>query len=166
MSHEQATNEYLEAEEAIARLGKNLNKRVMQMFDKASADYDELNAKKRIVENDKQKIQTVCWPEGSGGQQQCYGDVHAQAAAFAGHCSCCHLNCSHRACCRTLTGSVFCLRWDAKPMHIPRNAYGTVPATTPVFATCTYHDCHTSACDCTGSLKVYSFLSHMRLVSR
>ncbi|KAK9829006.1 hypothetical protein WJX72_003368 [[Myrmecia] bisecta] len=55
----QATQEYLDAEAAIARLGKNLNKRVMQMYDKANAEYDELTAKKRIVENDKQKIQTV-----------------------------------------------------------------------------------------------------------
>ena len=34
---------------------------VMQMFDKAEAGYRELSEKKRIVENDKDKIRRVRW---------------------------------------------------------------------------------------------------------
>lgn len=34
---------------------------VMQMFDKAEAEYRELSEKKRIVENDKDKIRKVSW---------------------------------------------------------------------------------------------------------
>jgi len=33
----------------------------MQMFDKAEAEYRELSEKKRIVENDKDKIRKVSW---------------------------------------------------------------------------------------------------------
>ena len=35
---------------------------VMQMFDKAEAEYRELSEKKRIVENDKDKIRKVGFP--------------------------------------------------------------------------------------------------------
>lgn len=35
---------------------------VMQMFDKAEAEYRELSEKKRIVENDKEKIRKVSAP--------------------------------------------------------------------------------------------------------
>ena len=51
--------------DADARQGSTLRKRlsagvqVMQMFDKAEAEYRELSEKKRIVENDKDKIRKV-----------------------------------------------------------------------------------------------------------
>lgn len=36
-----------------------VDEQVMQMFDKAEAEYRELSEKKRIVENDKEKIKRV-----------------------------------------------------------------------------------------------------------
>ncbi|BDA47769.1 Structural maintenance of chromosomes protein 2 [Coccomyxa sp. Obi] len=51
--------EYRQLEETLQGLSKTLNKKVMQMFDKAESEYRELSEKKRIVENDKEKIKKV-----------------------------------------------------------------------------------------------------------
>ena len=40
-------------------LGKKINKKVMGMFEKAEQEYQDVMAKKRIVENDKRKIELV-----------------------------------------------------------------------------------------------------------
>ncbi|EIE18219.1 RecF/RecN/SMC protein [Coccomyxa subellipsoidea C-169] len=56
---EAAFAEYKKLEDTLQGLSKTLNKRVMQMFDKAEAEYRELSEKKRIVENDKEKIKKV-----------------------------------------------------------------------------------------------------------
>ncbi|KAK9836025.1 hypothetical protein WJX81_006911 [Elliptochloris bilobata] len=56
---EAAFAELEKAEDTLGRLGKGLNKRVMQMFDKAEAEFRELSDKRGIVENDKSKIQKV-----------------------------------------------------------------------------------------------------------
>lgn len=47
----------LEAEQE--KLGKSVNKKVLGMFDKAEAEYKELTEKRRIVLNDKSKIEAV-----------------------------------------------------------------------------------------------------------
>ena len=39
------------------KLGKKINKKVMGMFEKAEQEYQEVMEKKRIVENDKRKIE-------------------------------------------------------------------------------------------------------------
>ena len=41
------------------RLGKKVNKKVMGMFEKAEQEYQEVVNKKRIIENDKRKIEAV-----------------------------------------------------------------------------------------------------------
>jgi structural maintenance of chromosome 2 len=41
------------------KLGKKINKKVMGMFDKAEEEYQEVMNKKRIIENDKAKIERV-----------------------------------------------------------------------------------------------------------
>ena len=48
-----------EVVEQQERLGKKINKKVMGMFDKAEQEYQEVMEKKRIVENDKMKIEAV-----------------------------------------------------------------------------------------------------------
>mmetsp|Transcript_6733 Transcript_6733/g.15727 ORF Transcript_6733/g.15727 Transcript_6733/m.15727 type:complete len:1178 (-) Transcript_6733:176-3709(-) len=48
-----------EVAEQQERLGKKINKKVMGMFDKAEQEYQEVMDKKRIVENDKMKIEAV-----------------------------------------------------------------------------------------------------------
>jgi structural maintenance of chromosome 2 len=40
-------------------LGKKINKKVMGMFEKAEQEYQDVMEKKRIVENDKRKIEMV-----------------------------------------------------------------------------------------------------------
>ncbi|XP_043213989.1 structural maintenance of chromosomes protein 2-like [Amphibalanus amphitrite] len=46
-------------EEARSKLGKSINKRAMKMLGKAEEQFNDLMRKKRIVENDKTKIETV-----------------------------------------------------------------------------------------------------------
>lgn len=48
-----------ELEAAQAQLGKRINKKVMSMFERAEQEYADLTNKKRIVENDKAKIEAV-----------------------------------------------------------------------------------------------------------
>lgn len=43
----------------VEGMSNRVNKRVMQMYDKASQEYAELSKKKATVENDKNKIETV-----------------------------------------------------------------------------------------------------------
>eukprot|EP00958_Prasinococcus_capsulatus_P019684 scaffold2455_cov387-Prasinococcus_capsulatus_cf.AAC.15 len=52
-----AKSELKKAESAQDKLAKNVNKKVMTMFDKAEQEYRELEEKKRIVLNDKAKIE-------------------------------------------------------------------------------------------------------------
>jgi structural maintenance of chromosome 2 len=47
------------ARKTIDTLAKKVNKKVMQMFEKAEEEYTELKRKKDVVENDKQKIREV-----------------------------------------------------------------------------------------------------------
>lgn len=47
------------ANSAIAGLSKKVNKKVMQMFEKAEQEYNELKRKKDVVENDKGRIELV-----------------------------------------------------------------------------------------------------------
>ena len=51
--------EYTAAESTIEVLGKKVNKKVMQMFEKAEQEYGELKRKKEVVEKDKSKIEEV-----------------------------------------------------------------------------------------------------------
>ena len=55
----EAQAELAECEEAQATLGKRVNKKVIAMFDKAEAEFKELQEKRRIVLNDRSKIQKV-----------------------------------------------------------------------------------------------------------
>lgn len=52
-------SEYERANATIEALSKKVNKRVMQMFEKAEQEYAELKRKKDVVEADKAKIQEV-----------------------------------------------------------------------------------------------------------
>lgn len=52
-------SEYEKARSTIETLSKKVNKKVMQMFEKAEQEYNELKRKKDVVENDKRKIQEV-----------------------------------------------------------------------------------------------------------
>ncbi len=52
-------NARVQVAEQQERLGKKINKKVMGMFDKAEQEYQEVMEKKRIVENDKMKIEAV-----------------------------------------------------------------------------------------------------------
>jgi len=54
-----ASKELRAAEEVQDKLGKKVNRKVMSMFDKAEQEYQALTSKKRIVENDKTKIEDV-----------------------------------------------------------------------------------------------------------
>jgi structural maintenance of chromosome 2 len=51
--------EYERATSIIDTLAKKVNKKVMQMFEKAEQEYNELKRKKDVVENDKEKIELV-----------------------------------------------------------------------------------------------------------
>lgn len=51
--------EYEKARHTIDALSKRVNKKVMQMFEKAEHEYNELKRKKDVVENDKFKIREV-----------------------------------------------------------------------------------------------------------
>lgn len=51
--------DYEKANATIETLAKKVNKKVMQMFEKAEQEYNELKRKKDVVENDKQKIEEV-----------------------------------------------------------------------------------------------------------
>ena len=55
----QAQRELAECEEAQATLGKRVNKKVIAMFDKAEAEFKELQEKRRIVLADRAKIEKV-----------------------------------------------------------------------------------------------------------
>lgn len=55
----EAQAELAACEEAQATLGKRVNKKVIAMFDKAEAEFKELQEKRRIVLNDRSKIQKV-----------------------------------------------------------------------------------------------------------
>ena len=56
---EAATRELASLEVDQDRLTKTVNKKVLSMFDKAEAEYKELTEKRRIVLNDKSKIEAV-----------------------------------------------------------------------------------------------------------
>jgi structural maintenance of chromosome 2 len=56
---EEVFADYERANATIESLSKKVNKRVMQMFEKAEQEYDELKRKKDVVENDKRKIEEV-----------------------------------------------------------------------------------------------------------
>lgn len=51
---------FKEATAVVEGMSNRVNKRVMQMYDKASQEYSELSKKKATVEQDKHKIETVC----------------------------------------------------------------------------------------------------------
>lgn len=51
--------QYERATTIIDSLSKRVNKKVMQMFEKAEQEYNELKRKKDVVENDKRKIEQV-----------------------------------------------------------------------------------------------------------
>lgn len=51
--------EHEKASATIEGLSKKVNKKVMQMFDKAEQEYNELKRKKDVVENDKSRIEQV-----------------------------------------------------------------------------------------------------------
>ena len=56
-----------------------VNKKVMQMFEKAEQEYNELKRKKDVVEADKSRIQQVRWgsvrtPAGRQSAQACWLD--------------------------------------------------------------------------------------------
>ena len=55
----EAQAELAACEEEQASLGKRVNKKVIAMFDKAEAEFKELQEKRRIVLNDRSKIQKV-----------------------------------------------------------------------------------------------------------
>ena len=55
----QAQAELADCEEAQATLGKRVNKKVIAMFDKAESEFKDLQEKRRIVLNDRTKIQKV-----------------------------------------------------------------------------------------------------------
>ena len=55
----QVFDEYEKANSTIENLSKKVNKKVMQMFEKAEQEYNELKRKKDVVENDKMKIEEV-----------------------------------------------------------------------------------------------------------
>ena len=52
-------DDYRASREKIAKLGQQLNKKVLQMIDKAEEEYQELSGKKDIVSKDKAKIHKV-----------------------------------------------------------------------------------------------------------
>ncbi|GAM24797.1 hypothetical protein SAMD00019534_079720, partial [Acytostelium subglobosum LB1] len=56
---QKATAKLLHLQEDIERLSKSINKKVMSMFEKAEQEYNDLVEKKKIIENDKEKIETV-----------------------------------------------------------------------------------------------------------
>jgi len=58
-SPSQAQAELADCEEAQATLGKRVNKKVIAMFDKAESEFKDLQEKRRIVLNDRSKIQKV-----------------------------------------------------------------------------------------------------------
>ncbi|XP_037082943.1 structural maintenance of chromosomes protein 2-like [Pollicipes pollicipes] len=55
----EASRRIVKLEEARSKLGKNVNMRAMKMLGKAEEQFTDLMRKKRIVENDKTKIETV-----------------------------------------------------------------------------------------------------------
>ena len=58
-SPEEALEELEGAEEALKKLGRCVNKKVMGMFDKAEGEAQDLGEKRRIILNDKEKIEAV-----------------------------------------------------------------------------------------------------------
>lgn len=55
----EAKRELMELESEQNSLEKNINRKVLTMIDKAEAEYSELMRKRKVVENDKKKIQSV-----------------------------------------------------------------------------------------------------------
>jgi len=56
---EEQKNELKKLQEDQTKLSKKINKKVMGMIEKAEAEYSELRRKRRVIENDKTKIQSV-----------------------------------------------------------------------------------------------------------
>lgn len=56
---EEALEQLAKAEAAHNAMAKKINKKVMNMFDKAESEYNQLTEKKRIVMNDKESIEKV-----------------------------------------------------------------------------------------------------------
>jgi structural maintenance of chromosome 2 len=56
---EEALEQLAKAEQAHNAMAKKINKKVMNMFDKAESEYNQLTEKKRIVMNDKESIEKV-----------------------------------------------------------------------------------------------------------
>jgi len=56
---DEQTNELKRLQEDQSKLSKKINKKVMGMIEKAEAEYSELRRKRRVIENDKTKIQSV-----------------------------------------------------------------------------------------------------------
>ncbi|EGC37686.1 hypothetical protein DICPUDRAFT_29916 [Dictyostelium purpureum] len=56
---ERANAELIKLQEEQEKLSKSINRKVMSMFDKAEQEYQELMEKKKIIENDKRKIEQV-----------------------------------------------------------------------------------------------------------
>ena len=56
-----AQKQLQEAEETQKQLGKRVNKKVIAMFDKAEAEFKQLQEKRRIVLNDRSKIEKVIY---------------------------------------------------------------------------------------------------------
>ncbi|KAM9976714.1 hypothetical protein ACTFIR_010558 [Dictyostelium discoideum] len=54
-----ANSEYIKLQEEQEKLSKTINRKVMSMFEKAEQEYQELMEKKKIIENDKSKIEHV-----------------------------------------------------------------------------------------------------------
>jgi hypothetical protein len=95
--------EYEAASATIETLAKRVNKKVMQMFEKAEQEYAELKRKKDVVENDKGRIEQVCWALGcaaavalthgvgcgGGGEGQQAGGVSPSAGRHGSDCCYC-----------------------------------------------------------------------------
>jgi len=58
-SPQEAQKELTSLQEEQAKLSKQINKKVMSMFEKAEQEYKELVEKKKIIENDRAKIEAV-----------------------------------------------------------------------------------------------------------
>ncbi|KAN0047727.1 hypothetical protein ACTA71_002112 [Dictyostelium dimigraforme] len=54
-----ANAEFIKLQEEQEKLSKTINRKVMSMFEKAEQEYQELMEKKKIIENDKSKIEHV-----------------------------------------------------------------------------------------------------------
>lgn len=71
--------DYEQASAAIEGLSKKVNKKVMQMFEKAEQEYGELKRKKDVVEGDKSRIEQVGGRGGAAGTRRQDWDWHGNA---------------------------------------------------------------------------------------